>query len=469
MRAPPWREAAAGDEGGVGMGVLLALTSCLPHAGHAMFSAIVRGVVSVVSVVVFYDVVMRKRERGSPEPSSVFGARFKFVQKSWGRKTRRRKKLLQAISPPPFLHTTPHGEHTMAPPVTRAQANWAVELATGLPEFWANVAKYRGIVGTCQLIRVCKASHAGGMEHLRTLPGLVVCGGETSSGEEDKSVSDALRLDLATMRWEPVPALVTTRALHACCAVRGAPVVLGGETEDGVVSLRVRKCFLLQRTEGLVHLPPLSCGEIYAAAAIAVEESDSAAGQVLLIGGFDDDDDEVSMSTVQLVDLARAQQPDLLHPRAYPAAGRLADGRVVCAGDSSDPSAEVWGPPAQGAADAAWSWTELPAMSAERYACRECVMSDGHFAVLGGQSNWAPTSSCEALVIDGDAHWVPLPPMHDARVFFACGAIAECIFVAGGRGLKSAELYDAELNRWLRLPCDLPCEAGLNFMGSAVL
>ena len=54
----------------------------------------------------------------------------------------------------------------MAPPVTRAQANWAVELATGLPEFWANVAKYRGIVGTCQLIRVCKASHAGGMEHL---------------------------------------------------------------------------------------------------------------------------------------------------------------------------------------------------------------------------------------------------------------------------------------------------------------
>jgi hypothetical protein len=59
----------------------------------------------------------------------------------------------------------------MAPPVTRARANWAVEQATGLPEFWAIVSKYRGIVGTCQLLRVCKASHAGGTEHLRTVPG----------------------------------------------------------------------------------------------------------------------------------------------------------------------------------------------------------------------------------------------------------------------------------------------------------
>jgi hypothetical protein len=36
-----------------------------------------------------------------------------------------------------------------------------------------------------------------------------------------------------------------------------------------------------------VDLPPLSCGGIRGAAAIAVEESDSAAGQVLLIGGTD--------------------------------------------------------------------------------------------------------------------------------------------------------------------------------------
>jgi hypothetical protein len=178
---------------------------------------------------------------------------------------------------------------------------------------------------------------------------------------------------------------------------------------------------------------------------------------------------------VQLVDLATgacAQQPDLLHQRAYPAAGRLADGRVICAGGiGGAQSAEVWGPPEQGGADAAWGWRVLPAMTAGRYGCRGCVMSDGRFAVLGGRSNTAtPMSSCEALVVDGgDAHWGALSPMHDARESFACGVVAGCPIVAGGEGLKSAELYDAELNRWLRLPCDLPHDGELWGMGSAVL
>ena len=109
-------------------------------------------------------------------------------------------------------------------------------------------------------------------------------------------------------------------------------------------------------------------------------------------------------------------------------------------------------------------------MSAARYGCCGCVLSDSRFAVLGGVSNDdAPTSSCEALVVDGVAHWEPMPPMHNARGYFACGAVAGCVIVAGGRGRKSAEVYDAELNRWLRLPCDLPYESWLARMGSAVL
>jgi hypothetical protein len=133
-------------------------------------------------------------------------------------------------------------------------------------------------------------------------------------------------------------------------------------------------------------------------------------------------------------------------------------------------SAEVWGLPAQGAADAAWSWRGLPAMSVGRYGCCGCVMSDGRFAVLGGSSyTGGQQSSCEALVVDGDAHWELLPPMHDVRSFFACGAVTGCVIVAGGELCKSAEVYDEELNRWLRLPCDLPYESSLAFMGSAVL
>jgi hypothetical protein len=219
-----------------------------------------------------------------------------------------------------------------------------------------------------------------------------------------------------------------------------------------------------------VDLPPLSSGRRFAAAAIAVDESDSAAGQVLLLGGANQSYQR--LSTVQLVDLATGAcvpQTNLVHARTYPAVGRLADGRIVCArGMYGAFPAEVWGPPEQGASEAAWIWRMLPAMSAERLGSCGCVLSDGRFTVLGGYSHCVSgvvtTSSCEAPVFDGgDAHWVPLPPMHDARMFFSCGTVAGCPIVAGGEGLKTVELYDADLNRWLRLPCNLPCE----IMGSA--
>jgi hypothetical protein len=348
----------------------------------------------------------------------------------------------------------------MASPITAAledEASWAVDLPS---EVWALVAEHRGVLGARWLMRVCRAARAGGLEYLRTLPGLVVCGGHTSGGR----VSDVWRLNLATLRWEPMPALATARFGHACCAVRGALVVLGGLTGAQMLSSS-------EEGGAFVALPPLSCGGFHGAAAVAVEESDSAAGQVFLLGG---EGDSERLSTVHLVDLATgacAPQNNLLQSRYGPAAGRLPDGRVVCARDlcGGESSAEVWGPPAQGAADAAWIWSELPGMSTARYACCGCVMSDGRFAVLGGRSNFVHMSSCEALVVDGDAHWEPLPPMHDARDQFACWAVAGCVIVAGGYGLTSAELYDEELNRWLRLPRDLPYDGGLWGMGSAVL
>jgi len=164
-------------------------------------------------------------------------------------------------------------------------------------------------------------------------------------------------------------------------------------------------------------------------------------------------------------------QAALLEHRADAAAVRIPDGRVVCGGGlGSLSSVEVWGPPASGASNAAWTWTQLPAMSVGRYGSRGCVMSDGRFAVLGGWSNDVITSSCEALRVDGDEHWHPLPPMHHARYYFACAAVARCIVVAGGHGTTSGEVYDEALNRWIRLPCELPGgNTYLSAMGSALL
>jgi hypothetical protein len=354
----------------------------------------------------------------------------------------------------------------MAPPITRARANWAVDRATGLPEVWALVAAHLGLVGAWRLMRVCVAARAGAKEFLSTLPGLVVCGGYSTSGGAVRG--DAWRLNLATLRWEPMPGLVTARYGHACCVVRGKLVVLGGETSAG----RTSSVEILSAEEGaaFVDLPPLSCGGILGAAAIVVEESDSTAGQVLLVGGMIQGGG-VS-STVHLVDLATGVctpgRPDMLRSRYTFAAAGLPGGRIVCAGGYFDSSAEMWGPPVQGAPDAAWSWRQLPAMSVARQSCSGCVMSNGRFAVLGGNIGGAYTSSCEALAIgDDDAHWELLLPMHDPRANFACAAVAGCIIVAGGVGQRSAEVYDEVLGRFLRLPFDFPLDRGC--MGSALL
>ena len=256
-------------------------------------------------------------------------------------------------------------------PALEDDANWAVERATALPEVWALVAEHSdGLVDAWRLMSVCSASRAGVKEWLGTLPGLVVCGGES----EGEVVRVVWRLDLATMQWEPMADMVTARSGHACCAVRGTLVVLGGRTsgeEDRPISSEVEVLSL----GAFVDLPPLSRGAIYGAAVIEVDESDSDAGQVLLLGGFDANN---FLSTVHLVDLATgacARQPDLLHPRVDHAAARMPDGRIICAGSVDGAyayvsSAEVWGPPEQEGADAAWAWRELPAMSvAPRYGC----------------------------------------------------------------------------------------------------
>jgi hypothetical protein len=285
-------------------------------------------------------------------------------------------------------------------------------------------------------MRVCKAARVGVKEWLRRLPGFVLCGGYT--GGTQGCVSEAWRLDLATLRWEPMPALVTARSHHACCTVRGTIVVLGGR--GGVTSFdrRTSTVEMLSEEQGaFVNLQALSCSIIFGASAIAVEESDSAAGQVLLFSG--QVLSEGIESEVHLMDLAAGtctRQPDMLHARHHFATARLRDGRVVCAGgqNSSNSTAEVYGPPVQAAPNGPWTWKEMPAMSVGRLGCGGCLMSDGRFAVLGGYSNGQSTSSCEALVVGDDDHWQPLAPMHDSRRFFACAAVAGCVIVAGGLG-----------------------------------
>jgi hypothetical protein len=364
-----------------------------------------------------------------------------------------------------------HTKTPMAGPTTRARAIWVADRLTALPEVWALVALHLGLVGAWRLMLVCKAARVGAKDFLKTLPGLVVSGGTTTGGTDSKQV---WRLDLATLAWEAMPALVEARNDHACFAVRNGLVVICGFIWSGE---KIKGVEMLAEGGGVfTGQPPLTCGGIAGAAAIVADESDSAAGQVLLLGGYGEDYRPVS--TVYLVDLATGvctPQPNLPCERFQFTAARLPDGRLVCAGGIDSDNKElssvcVCEPPALGAVDAAWTWRALPAMSVARGGCRGCVLSDGRFAVLGGDdANHEPLSSCEALTVGHDEHWEALPPMLEARSIFACAAVAECIVVAGGGGLRSAEVFDEVLGRWLRLPCVLPYSGGLWCMGGALV
>ena len=143
---------------------------------------------------------------------------------------------------------------------------------------------------------------------------------------------------------------------------------------------------------------------------------------------------------------------------------------MIASSDVALTSSEVWRPPVPGVPNDAWTWTQLPAMSAGRFDLCGCVMSNGRSAVVSGKNESGDILSCDAFIVGENEHWHPLLSMHHARSGFACAAVARCIIVAGGRGTTSAEVYDEVLDRWILLPCELlgDCQEW-TFFGSALL
>jgi hypothetical protein len=262
--------------------------------------------------------------------------------------------------------------------------------------------------------------------------------------------------------------------------VRGGVVVLGGKSSDQEAALATVEV-LKAGEHTFTALPPLSCGARTGSVALPIDESESAEGQVLLLGGCGEDgaalDEASRVVKVDLATGACTPHPPLLYSRDGFAAVRLPDGRVVCAGGQDGAfvaimSAEVLEPPEQGSPDeAAWRWRVLPHMSVQRDGAAGCVLSDGRFAVFGGlDMNNVDTASCEALTLDGDERWEPLPPMREARSEFVCAAVGGCVIVAGGNDSTAVDVYEEGLKRWRRLPCNIPHEGGLGMYdaGSAL-
>ena len=131
----------------------------------------------------------------------------------------------------------------------------------------------------------------------------------------------------------------------------------------------------------------------------------------------------------------------------------------------------LWPPEDGSAAEASWRWRYLPAMSVGRRGGRCCVLSDGRFAVFGGDDdNYNVLASGEVLTLDGAIErWDALPSMHEPRRLFACASIGGCVIVAGGVRSVTCEVYEEALGRWRRLPCNLPHDGQLFAMGCALM
>jgi hypothetical protein len=297
-----------------------------------------------------------------------------------------------------------------------AHAGSAAARVLALWELWFIIAAHSGVVGAWRLAGVCRAARQGAKEWLRKLPGIVVCGGRVGGGE-GVVTSEVWRLDLGGLRWERLPDLTTERFDHVCCAVRRGVVVLGGALSGHEPTASVE--ILRRDSSGAVGntfdiLPPLSCGPIDACAAIVIGENESDRGQVLLIGGRDQGGPSSAVRKVDLATGVCTAQPSLLCPQGHHVydctAGRLPDGRIVCAGttcmDSSDEEsseeegvechtmAQVLEPPPHGSpSGASWQWRALPGMSDLCVHGGGCVLSDGRFAVFGGRE-W-----CQNLVV----------------------------------------------------------------------
>jgi hypothetical protein len=199
-------------------------------------------------------------------------------------------------------------------PTTHAATDWATDRVVALPEFWTLVAEHSGLVGAWRLTGVCVAAREGAKEWLRTLPGLVLCGGFTPELASISQISSAVwRLDLGELRWEHTSDLALGRGRLACCAVRGGIVVLGeqdtwfvrGENEaEDCITASVEVLGYDSEAEEKMSLPPLSCAPFVGAAAVAIDESESEQGHVLHIGGGDG---HMITSAVQKVDLATGE------------------------------------------------------------------------------------------------------------------------------------------------------------------
>jgi len=184
-------------------------------------------------------------------------------------------------------------------------------------------------------------------------------------------------------------------------------------------------------------------------------------GNVLVAGGVDNGDE--SLDTAEIYDPTNGSwryTESFGGARFYHAAARLADGRVLIVGGSSDDTLLTAIGGATTYEPATGSWTSVGGLYTPRAQSTASVLANGNVLVAGGFNDLVDTqpagvSYALADIFDPIAHWSATAPMSARRYDHTATLLSNGeVLVAGGYDLNaradlaSSELYDPATATW---------------------
>ena len=188
---------------------------------------------------------------------------------------------------------------------------------------------------------------------------------------------------------------------------------------------------LLPMWHGLAAIP---AGQERGAAGVI-----STPGRIYLLGGMSSTAPLASCLAYDIATgtwIGASELPDLPAPRAHPAAMRRSDGSLIVAGgfagpDATDPRADVWRLPPEGAPDR--RWTPVAPMLEPRGGCAYGVVA-GQLVCAGGVGPAGPTATVEVYdPFEASATpWTMGEPMPVARAVAPAAAVGARLIVPGG-------------------------------------
>jgi hypothetical protein len=162
----------------------------------------------------------------------------------------------------------------------------------------------------------------------------------------------------------------------------------------------------------------------------------AAPGRIYLLGGASSTGPVATCLAYDIPTGTWVVEPELPAARSHPAAMRRSDGSLIVAGgfagpDASDPRADVWRLPPEGAVPRAW--TPVAAMPEPRGGCAYGAVL-GHLVCAGGVGPGGPTADVEVYDPFETAQppWTIDLPMPEPRALVPGAAVGGRLFVPGG-------------------------------------